>query len=201
VGEQLGAAARGEDTAPVVPPREAAEVKSISNGMTFRRDITTAEEIRLGLSVLAEEVGERLRRRGMRAATVGVTVKDPTLHSVTRQRTVSPPTALGREIAEEATKIVLSEFLGKPIRMLTVSASGLTVGEEGDQLSLFDGERTARHERDERIEHAVDGIRHRFGPAALVRGAVLGNDIGIRGGESAKGPAYREEKDDGASKK
>jgi DNA polymerase-4 len=164
--------------------------------MTFRRDITTAEEIRLGLSVLAEEVGERLRRRGLRASTIGVSVKDPTLHSVSRQRTVSPPPALGREIAEEATKIVLSEFLGKPIRMLTVSATGLVAGEAGDQLLLFDTERTTRHEKDERIEHAVDGIRHRFGRGALVRGAVIGNDIGIRTEEEAKGPAHRDETDE-----
>ena len=38
VGEQLGAAARGEDTSRVIPESEREEVKSVGNGMTFRRD-------------------------------------------------------------------------------------------------------------------------------------------------------------------
>ena len=184
VGEQLGAAARGEDDSRVIPPSEAAEIKSVSNGMTFRRDISTADEIRLGLSVLSEEIGERLRRRGLRASTVAVTVKDPILRTLTRQRTRSPATDLGREIAAHAERIVLSEYgVGKPIRMLTVSAMNLVVGEEGDQLSLF-GEREAdRHEKTGRLEETVDSIRTRFGMGAVVRGAVLGNDLGIHQGD------------------
>ena len=184
VGVQLGAAARGEDSSRVIPPSEAAEVKSVSNGMTFRRDISTQEEIRLGLSVLSEEIGERLRRRGLRASTVAVTVKDPALRVLTRQRSISPPTDLGREIAALAERIVLSEYgTGKPIRMLTVSAMNLVAGEEGDQLSLFEEAKNDRHERTGRLEETVDSIRTRFGAGAVVRGAVLGNDLGIHSGK------------------
>ena len=187
VGEQLGAAARGEDDSRVIPPSEAAEIKSVSNGMTFRRDISTADEIRLGLSVLSEEIGERLRRRGLRAATVAVTVKDPILRTLTRQHTISPPTDLGREIAAEAERILLSEYgIGKPIRMLTVSAMNLVAGEEGDQLSLFAEARTDRHEKTGRLEETVDSIRTRFGVGAVVRGAVLGNDLGIHQGDGSE---------------
>ena len=194
VGEQLGAAARGEDTSRVIPESEREEVKSVGNGMTFRRDIVTADEIRLGLSVLSEEIGVRLRRRGLRATTVGVTVKDPALRSVTRQRPVTPPTDLGRELAAVAEGIVLSEFLGKPIRMLTVTAMNLVLGEEGDQLSFFDGEQNARHARSEKIEQAVTGLRDRFGASAVVRGAVIGNDLGIDGGGAAEAPPRQAEK-------
>ena len=185
VGEQLGAAARGEDNSRVIPPSEAAEVKSVSNGMTFRRDISTADEIRLGLSVLSEEIGERLRRRGLRASTVAVTVKDPALRTVTRQRSIPLPTDLGREIAAHAERILLSEYgVGKPIRMLTVSAMNLVSGEEGEQLSLFAEAQSDRHERTGRLEETVDSIRTRFGAGAVVRGAVIGNDIGIHDGEN-----------------
>lgn len=187
VGEQLGAAARGEDASRVIPPSEAAEIKSVSNGMTFRRDISTADEIRLGLSVLSEEIGERLRRRGLRASTVAVTVKDPVLRTLTRQRAISPPTDLGREIAALAERIVLAEYgTGKPIRMLTVSAMNLVAGDEGDQLSLFGESVSDKHERTGRLEETVDSIRTRFGAGAVVRGAVLGNDLGIHSGEEEK---------------
>lgn len=189
VGEQLGAAARGEDTSPVIPPSEAAEVKSVGNGMTFRHDITTTDEIRLGIGVLSEEIGERLRRRGLRATTVSVTIKDPALRCISRQRGVSPATSVGREIAAAAEALVLSEWgTGKPIRMLTVTAMNLVGGEGGEQIGLFDSERDRRHERTERLESAVDEIRDRFGSGAVFRGAVLGNDLGIDGANATPPP-------------
>jgi DNA polymerase-4 len=184
MGEMLSTYARGEDQSPVGNYYETSDVKSVSNGMTFRRDISTADEIRHGLSVLSEEIGERLRRRGLRASTVGVTVKDPVLRTLTRQRAISPPTDLGREIAALAERIVLAEYgTGKPIRMLTVSAMNLVAGDEGDQLSLFGEPEVNRHERTGRLEETVDSIRTRFGAGAVVRGAVLGNDLGIHSGE------------------
>ncbi len=184
VGEQLRAAARGEDDSPVIPPGATPEVKSVGNGMTFRHDITTREEIRLGLFVLAEQIGERLRHRGLRAGTVSVTIKDPALRSISRQRAVDPPTDLGREIAETALSLVDAEWgQGKPIRMLTVTAMNLVLGDEGDQLGFFDEERDRRREKTGRLEAAVDDLRHRFGGAAVIRGAILGNDLGIDGGE------------------
>ena len=182
-GEQLRAAARGEDDSPVIPESEAPEVKSVGNGMTFRHDITTREEIRLGLGVLCEEIGERLRRRHLRATTVSVAIKDPSLRSISRQRAVSPATDLGREIAAAAESLVDAEWgTGKPIRMLTVTAMNLVVGDEGDQLGFFDEERDKRRERTGRLEATVDGLRHRFGGGAVIRGAVLGNDLGIDDG-------------------
>ncbi len=196
MGEQLGAAARGEDESPVIPPSEAAEVKSVGNGMTFRHDIQTLDEIRLGIGVLSEEIGARLRKRGLCASTVSVTIKDPALRSISRQHPVSPATDLGREIAAVAERLVLSEWgTGKPIRMLTVTAMNLVLGEGGEQIGLFDGERDRRHEKAERIEVAVDGIRGRFGEGSLIRGAVLGNDLGIEGAE-ARPPVRRAGEDE-----
>ncbi len=191
-GESLGAAARGEDISLVVPPSEAAEVKSVSNGMTFRRDIVSADEISLGIGVLSEEIGVRLRRRGLLAATVAVTIKDPALRSISRQRTISPPTDLGREIAAVAESIIAGEWgSGKPIRMLTVSAMNLVLGEQGEQRGLFDEERERRHERAGRLESTVEGIRGRFGSGAVFRGALLGNDLGIEGAEPTPPPKRR----------
>lgn len=200
-GEQLGRAARGEDESPVIPPQEAAEVKSVGNGMTFRHDITTVDEMRLGIGVLSEEIGERLRRRGLRASTVSLTIKDPTLRSISRQRSLDPPTAVGRELAEVAMAIALAEWgVGKPIRMLTVTAMNLLSGEDGSQLGLFDDERDRRHARNERLETAVDGIRGRFGAGAVFRGAVLGNDLGIEVSESSKDLPPSEKRDENTNK-
>ena len=200
MGAGLGAAARGEDESPVIPPSEAAEVKSVGNGMTFRHDIKTPDEIRLGIGVLSEEIGARLRKRGLRASTVSVTVKDPALRTVSRQHAIFPPTDLGREIAAMAERLVLSEWgTGKPIRMLTVTAMNLVSGEAGEQIGLFDTERDLRHDKTVRIEAAVDGIRDRFGGHSLFRGSVLGNDLGIEGAETPP-PIHRAREEEKQSK-
>ncbi len=187
VGEQLWHAANGLDESPVIPPAEREEIKSVSKGMTFRRDIVGREEVRLGLSVLAEEVGERLRKKGLCASTVSVSVKDPALSVVSRQCKLSPPSDLGRELANAALSLVEGLLYGdRPIRMLTVSASGLCKKDDGEQIGFFDGERDEKRRKTERIEVAVDEIRHRFGSESIYSGALIDNDLGIHGGQREK---------------
>ncbi len=186
-GEQLYAAANGLDESPVIPPCEQEEIKSVSKGMTFRRDIVGREEVRLCLSVLSEEIGERLRKKGLCASTVSVSVKDPALSVVSRQCKLSPPTDLGRELSAAALSLVEGLLYGdRPIRMLTVSASGLARKDDGEQIGFFDEERDERRQKTERIEVAIDGIRHRFGNGSIYSGALIDNDLGIRGGHSEK---------------
>ncbi len=188
MGEQLYRTANGLDDSPVIPPAEREEIKSISKGMTFRRDIVGREEIRLCLSVLAEEVGERLRSKKLTASTVSVAVKDPALQVVNRQRKLDPPTDLGRELAAAAFSLVEGLlYEDRPIRMLTVSATGLSRKDDGEQIGFFDEERDERRQRTERIEVTMDEIRRRFGSESIGSGALLGNDLGIHGiGEESR---------------
>ncbi len=181
VGEQLHDAANGRDDAPVLPPSEQEDAKSVGNGMTFRRDLHTREEVRLGLSILAEQIGERLRRRGMCCQTVALTVKDTNLVSVSRQRRLDFVTDSGREIAEAALSLADAMWQeGRPIRMLTVTAMNLTRGAGGEQVGMFDGERELRRRKTAKLENAVDRIRRRYGNTAIYSGAVVQNDLGIR---------------------
>ena len=184
MGEMLSVYARGEDDSPVADIYESADVKSVSNGMTFRRDITTRDEMRLGISVLAEDVARRLRKKGMKCTTVGVTVKDTSLKSFTRQCPVSPPTQLSSEIADGAFALACASVpVGKPIRMLTVSAMNLIHAEEAvEQVTLFDEEKDEKREKRGRLESTVDEIRRRYGSTAVTSGSVIGNDLGIKDG-------------------
>ena len=58
-----------------------------------------------------------------------------------------------------------------PAGMLTVTLSGLSDPEDARQLSLFDDE--AGEARDERLYHAVDAIRQRYGTDALKPAILL----------------------------
>ena len=67
-----------------------------------------------------------------------------------------------------------------PIRMLTVTGSGIVPEDEaGEQLSLFEAGKAERRERQEQLESALDKIREKFGRDSLSFGSVLQNDLGI----------------------
>ena len=180
-GEMVWTYVHGEDDAPVLSRAERAEPKSVGNGMTFRRDLVLAEEIRVGLFALAEEIAARLRALSKKATTVSVTVKDTMLESVSRQRPLSKPSALAREISDLAFAILSDTWrIGRPIRALTVTAMNLVAEDEGgEQLSLFGEEEDCRREKTERLEGAVDDIRRRFGRASISSGAILSSDFGL----------------------
>ncbi len=187
-GEMLSRYARGEDDGPVASMYEKNEVKSVSNGMTFRRDLTTLDEVRIGLGSLAEEVAYRLRRKKLKCTTVAVTVKDTYLKSYSRQKPVSPATDLAKEIAEAALSLIAADVSrDKPIRLLTVAATGLLRdGEAIEQMGFFDDEKNERREKTERLETTLDAIRERFGLDSVQMGSVLKNDIGIEVGKAER---------------
>jgi DNA polymerase-4 len=187
-GEMLSRYARGEDDAPVASLYEKNEVKSVSNGMTFKHDLTTVDEVKIGIGSLAEEVAYRLRQKGLKCSTVAVTVKDTYLKSYSRQKPVSPATDLSKEISAAALSLIAADVSpSRPIRLLTVAAMGLMQnGDAVEQIGFFDEGKNERREKTERLETAIDAIRDRFGVASVQTGAVLGNDIGIHTAQKGK---------------
>lgn len=181
IGEQLYLSANGLDASPVASIYDKTDAKSVGNGMTFCRDISTLDEWKLGLYSLSEDVAHRLREMGMKCATVSVTVRTPALKTFSKQRPISPATDIAREIAEKALEILSSAVAPRsPIRMLTVTAMNLIKDAEGaEQLDFFAEDDALRREKTAKLENAVDSIRERYGHGAMTTGAVLGNDIGI----------------------
>jgi DNA polymerase-4 len=157
------------------------DVKSISNGLTFRHDLISSEEYRIGIDFLSEEIGYKLKKQGFLASTVSVTVKDEYLKTIQRQRTIDPPTDISRVISDIAFSILIDEWhVGKPIRMLTVSASNLIRKENlNEQLSFFEDANDLQREKYEKKENAVDKIRQKYGGLSIINGAALSSDIGV----------------------
>ena len=178
LGDTLSDYARGLDDAPVAKLGDVREVKSVGNGMTFRRDLVTEEDIRVGLHVLCDSVAHRLRRSGLRAWTVQVTIKDTDLKSITRQTTLSRATDLSSEMLTAAMTLTMANR-PKAIRMLTVTVSGLTDQTTGEQISLFADEQLPDVDRQRRLEHTLDRLRDRYGWSSVRPGATLQNDLGI----------------------
>ncbi len=179
--------ASGNDEEPVRSYYEEREVKSVGNSFTFSRDLITPDDIRAGINMLAASVSGRLRKKGFLAGTVQVSIKDPDLRTVQRQRTLDVPTHLQREIADIAFDLVESNRKGSPVRLLGISCSDL-VPEDGavTQTSLFDDGGMADREKQEKIEDAVASIKNRLGKDSITLGFRRAEGSGIPGGREWK---------------
>lgn len=187
-GEQLWVYANGLDRERVRRFDEREEAKSVSHGMTFRRDLVTEDEVRCGVFAMAEDVAAQLRGQGLTARVVQVQIKTPDLKNHSRQVTLERATCLHREIAEEAMRLLREHWNigpGAPIRALTVGATRLEKAAEViEQLSLFDldeagQQRRANREKQEKLESALDQVRQKHGRGAVRLGLRDGGDIGL----------------------
>ncbi|MBR3504406.1 MAG: DNA polymerase IV [Clostridia bacterium] len=172
-GETLHAYANGLDTSPVRRIGENDPARSISNSITFRRDLLGEEDIRTGLLMLAESVGYRMRRERVRARTVQVQIKDTNLRVISRQETLKAPTGLTKDIYRTALALVLKAWrLDQPIRLLSLGVVNFEDENAPVQLSLFDGADGGKA-RSEKLQSAIDGIRERFGKDAISAARLL----------------------------
>ncbi|TCL60768.1 DNA polymerase Y family protein [Allofournierella massiliensis] len=179
LGLELSRYARGEDEAPVRRWGEKEPIKSVGNGTTFRRNIRGPAEIRSALNVLADEVAGRLRRHGVWAGAVQVTIRDPNLKTITRQKQLPMSTHLARDLANACWELMEKNWdMARPVRMLTVTALAITEEPFAVQQSLFDDAPKADPRR-EKLEQSLDAIRKKYGRGAIGAGSILHNDMGL----------------------
>lgn len=157
--------ANGIDPRAVTP--ESSE-RSIGHEVTFERDVTDADHLQRELLRLSIRVGERLRRSGLRARTVSLKVRYGDFTTITRSRTLSEATDVGRRFADEATMLLNALGAHPPVRLIGVRAEQLERTGTGAS-GLWDDDESWRD-----AEHAVDAVAARFGSGA-VRPASLVN--------------------------
>lgn len=123
--------------------------------------------------MLADSVATRLRRYGLYAGGVQVTVRDPAFRDRSRQTQLSTPTHLIRDITAAAME--LTGQLWKPpspIRALTVTAIHLaTPSDAYEQVDLFTAAEAPKRKKQEQLEAAMDHIRSKYGTDAISYGA------------------------------
>ncbi len=151
----------------VAPGREE---KSVGHETTFETDVLDRDAIHRTLLQLADSVGIRLRRAGVRARTVSLKLRFSDFTTLTRSRTLADATDVGRRLSEEARALYDgANPEQRPVRLVGVRAEQLT----GDvaRLSLWDDDEAWRE-----AETTMDELNARFGDgsvrsAALLRGA------------------------------
>ena len=161
MAHHLLALANGVDTRPVVAARER---KSIGREHTFPKDISAGEEAEAALLALAGEVGRRLRRAGIRARTIQIKVRLGSFQTITRSRTLPDATCYDAEIYKTAYELFCALRLREGIRLLGITAAGLTAGE----LSLFRDE-----VKKDSLYAAIDAINEKLGTAGITKAKLL----------------------------
>jgi DNA polymerase-4 len=170
-GLHLAALSRGQDPSPVTPDRPA---KSIGHEETFSQDLVDRAELERHVLRMADSVATMLRGASSSARTVTVKVKFRDLSLLTRSHTLPRSITTGGALGQVAAALLAAIDPGEGIRLLGVSASGLTEG-GGDQLSfdLGDGRdegaqsAVSRERSWQDATAAIDAIRGKFGQSAV----------------------------------
>jgi len=149
-----------------------AEPKSISHNHTFGEDTDDLVALHSMLSHLSQKTCKRLREAGLASRTLTLTIRYTGFDTYTRSRTMTEPVHLDSDI-QSVFQALFEEHRNKKrkIRLLGVALSNLTPG--GEQLDLLD---RARRERLEKLTHAADGLRDRFGFEKIQFGGSLKRD-------------------------
>ena len=168
--------ARGLDSSPVRVIDERSAVKSIGNGVTTPRDITSADDAKLVFICLAESVAARLRENALKCTGVEITLRDSSLYTVTRQTKLSYPTYFSEDIFNAAMQLLNRNYdfyTNKHLRSIGVRGINLVTAEKGYQLEMFVADNT---DKKDRLAKAVDHLRRRYGHDAVLRATTLLDD-------------------------
>ena len=179
IGDVLWCFSNGLDSSPVADFQNQPVVKSIGNSTTAPRDLERDEDVKMILYVLADSVARRLREQGLKGRTIHISIRDNSLFSFTRHKTLGFYTNLTGEIAGEALSLFREHYRWKrPVRSVGISVSDLAADTIYSQTSLFCDE--VKREKVERLDKALDRLKARFGTFA-VQPAVLLKDRKLSG--------------------
>jgi DNA polymerase-4 len=160
-GERLHGLSHGIDDDEVIAE---AETKSISHETTFETDVDDSDMLRKTLALLSDKVSVRLREEKLVAKTIGTKVRLADFTTMHRERTLLEPVDADDQIFSVVWNLFRAVSLGgKKVRLLGVSASGLS--QPPKQLGLF----SEQGERNRRAMNTIDNIRRKFGDTAIGR--------------------------------
>jgi len=162
IGREMAKHARGQDGRAVTTEHE---IKSISQEVTFSRDIRDDKSIEKTLTDLSTQVGRRLRKNDLAGTTVKLKIRWPDFTTLTRQITLPNPTDQETEITKAALGLLRKiRKSGQAVRLIGVGVSGL--GEPMRQLELWD----TNSEKERKLQEVLDTLTEKYGEKAIKRG-------------------------------
>ena len=150
--------------------------KGYGNSTTTPFDVIDAETAKKFLLALSETVAARLRKANVKAELISVGIRNFNLEHSSHQMILKNPTNITLEIYHAACSLFDEAWPpGMPIRQLGVYTGRLKDADYPRQMELFDRMDFVRLER---LDKAVDAIRHRYGNDSLVRAVFVNQKNG-----------------------
>ena len=161
-GRDIAQHSKGIDERPIVTEHE---TKSISQEITYSRDVRDDAVLQKTLREMSAEVGKQLRRNNLAGKTIKLKLRWPDFTTLTRQTTLTNPTDQDDEI--ERVALELLKAVRKPyqaVRLIGVGVTGL--GQPIRQLGLWD----TNSEKERKLQDAVDELRDKYGKNIIQHG-------------------------------
>ena len=188
-GRAIWKYANGGELDAAVFERRSSKNKGYGNETTLPDDVTDMETACQVILSLCETVGARLRQDNMKISVVGVHVKDNSFTERSRQTSLRTPTNSTNLIYEESRRLFRELWDGRPLRLIGVFTSKAEQSEY-EQLDLF---QTARNEKQEKLDKAIDQIRKKYGEDSVRRARFLDGEMNhMAGGLNKEKSRYRQ---------
>jgi len=165
-GPRLHLMASGIDDSLVVPMGCEEEAKSIGHSMTFPRDTSNPAILNRYMLELSDKVARRLRKAGLSAKAIKVTIRYKSFKTFSRQKSLEAASDDTKSIYHSALRLLGSIQLKEPVRLLGVSVLKLTTDNAGS--SLFE-----EGKRKYKLNRLLDYTNERFGQSVVSFASLL----------------------------
>jgi DNA polymerase-4 len=112
---------------------------------------------------LSEKVSSRLKSSELAGSTITLKLKTADFRQRTRSQSIHAPTQLAAKIFAISREMLAKEIDGTPFRLMGTGVSALRPGSQAHDTDMLD-------RRSADAERAIDGLRKKFGNAAVIRG-------------------------------
>jgi DNA polymerase-4 len=168
-GYDLHRRARGIDQREIVTHREP---KSLSQEVTFSKDISDRSRLHEQIRKQSERVGKGLKKANQVGSTIKLKLRWPNFTTISRQTTLAIPTNDPEVIRQTAIKLFTENWDGKtPVRLIGVGVAQLQATNR--QLSLWD---KTDFKKLAKIESALFKVKQRFGEESITKGIPDNNE-------------------------
>ncbi|MHB1463120.1 MAG: DNA polymerase IV [Armatimonadota bacterium] len=169
IGDWLADVSRGIDHSPVVPYYNSPAPKSVSNEHTLENNTHDMELLRRTLRSLSEQVASSLRKSGLSAKTVGLTLRYSNFERITRSKTLNDNTDDGLLIYQSILPLLGAVMKNsRSVRLIGVFTGNLTQG--ATQHGLFDNPKLKS------LTEAVDAMNDKLGKIAVKPASLVNID-------------------------
>ena len=158
VGSHLHNAVSGIEDDILISPNDE-DTKSVGNGSTAVRDMTTHEEIKDFLHDLSVKVSSRLRAHGFSARTIHLSIKFADFTYLSAQDSKNYHFSNEQDIFKYSYEI-FNSLVGEkfaPIRALRICTTNLITKKDKQQLNIFS------NVKNENLCSTIDNLKEKFG--------------------------------------